>query len=103
MHEGIILVRKLREFWFFYNSIAIFFTLGTLLLAGMAMWIQNWRTYGLAISLPMLIALVAIFVVPESARYALRLEWNGKVIRIFIFHFLYLFITEAKLVLSFLK
>jgi len=38
----------------------------------MAVWIKNWRIFGLAISVPMFIALIAIWVVPESARYAFK-------------------------------
>ncbi|CAL8106518.1 unnamed protein product [Orchesella dallaii] len=52
-------------------SIAIFYTLGTILLPLLATTISNWRIYALVISLPMLLALLALFFVPESARWLL--------------------------------
>ncbi|XP_021947049.2 organic cation transporter protein [Folsomia candida] len=52
-------------------SIAVFYTMGTLILPWLAVWIRNWRVYGLVISLPMLLGLSAIFLVPESARWLL--------------------------------
>lgn len=51
-----------------FFSIAIFYTLGTLLIPVLAWYISNWKTYALVISLPMLLALLALFFVPESAR-----------------------------------
>jgi MFS family permease len=52
-------------------SIAVFYTLGTLILPWLAVWVGNWQIYGLAIALPMLLGLLAIFFVPESARWLL--------------------------------
>jgi len=50
-------------------SIAIFYTIGTLILPWLFLGIGNWRIFALAISLPMSLAIVAIFLVPESARF----------------------------------
>ncbi|CAG7691839.1 unnamed protein product [Allacma fusca] len=52
-------------------SIAVFYTIGSLLVPGLFLLIRNWRWFGLATSLPMLLGLVAIFIVPESARWLL--------------------------------
>lgn len=49
-------------------SIAIFYTMGTLFLPLLAYVIKDWRYFTMAISLPMLFAVIVIFFVPESAR-----------------------------------
>jgi len=49
----------------------VFYTLGTILLPLLAQLIGNWQIYGLVISLPMLLGVFAIFLVPESARWLL--------------------------------
>ncbi|ODM94683.1 Organic cation transporter 1 [Orchesella cincta] len=67
-------------------SIAIFYTLGTILLPFLAQLIGNWRIYALVISLPMLLALLALFFVPESARWLLskgRAKEATKILRSF--------------------
>ncbi|CAG9782691.1 unnamed protein product [Diatraea saccharalis] len=55
--------------WVANMSIALYFGGGCLVLPWLAVWIGDWRTLLLATSLPMLIAIGAPFVVPESARW----------------------------------
>ncbi|KAJ2944014.1 hypothetical protein O0L34_g8340 [Tuta absoluta] len=62
--------------WIANMSIAIYFGGGCLALPWIAIWIGNWKILLLATSLPMMIVLAAIFVVPESARW---LSSQGKV------------------------
>ncbi|KAI5635853.1 sugar transporter domain-containing protein [Phthorimaea operculella] len=62
--------------WIANMSIAIYFGGGCLALPWIALWISNWKILLLATSLPMMIVLAAIFVVPESARW---LSSQGKV------------------------
>ncbi|XP_059049275.1 organic cation transporter protein-like [Achroia grisella] len=55
--------------WVANMSIALFFGSGCLVLPWLALWIGDWRQLVLATSLPMLVALAAPFLVPESARW----------------------------------
>ena len=49
-------------------SIALFYTCGTTVLPWIAWAISDWRVLSLATAVPMLAALVAYWIVPESAR-----------------------------------
>ncbi|XP_072935466.1 solute carrier family 22 member 3-like [Epargyreus clarus] len=64
--------------WVANLSIAVYFGGGCILLPWLALWISDWRFFALATSLPMLLVLVAPFVVPESARWLVS---NGRVDR----------------------
>ena len=49
-------------------SIAIFYTAGTTLLPWIAWAIGDWRNFSLITAVPMAAALLAYWIVPESAR-----------------------------------
>jgi len=50
-------------------SIAIFYTIGGLIVPWLAVLVGDWRLYTIVLSVPMLLGLLAYFLVPESARY----------------------------------
>jgi MFS transporter, OCT family, solute carrier family 22 (organic cation transporter), member 13 len=49
-------------------SIAIYFTLATVLMPWMAYFIADWKLFCLATSMPLLLAVFTPWIVPESAR-----------------------------------
>jgi len=51
-------------------AIALFYSTGSVLLPWIAWGIGDWRKFSLATSVPMSFALLAYWIVPESARYA---------------------------------
>ncbi|XP_048004281.1 solute carrier family 22 member 3-like [Leguminivora glycinivorella] len=52
--------------WVANMSIALYFGGGCVVLPWLALWLSDWRTFTLVTSLPMLVALVTPFLVPES-------------------------------------
>ncbi|XP_037963798.2 solute carrier family 22 member 3 isoform X1 [Plutella xylostella] len=55
--------------WVANLSIAMFFGGGCVLLPFMALWISNWRTLSIVMSIPSLLVLLAPFTIPESTRW----------------------------------
>ncbi|NWX83257.1 S22A3 protein, partial [Nothoprocta pentlandii] len=62
--------------------IQIFFTLGIMILPGIAYWIPNWQGIQLAISLPNFLFLVYYWAVPESPRWLLTRKKGEKALKI---------------------
>ncbi|KAJ8706378.1 hypothetical protein PYW08_011004 [Mythimna loreyi] len=50
-------------------SIAVYFTFAACLLPWIALWVADWKTYTLIISVPLVLAVLTPWVVPESARW----------------------------------
>ncbi|XP_059470665.1 organic cation transporter protein [Neocloeon triangulifer] len=59
-------------------SIAIYFTLGTVMLPWMAYFIADWKLFCVATSMPLLLAVLTPWIVPESARWLVS---QGKIDR----------------------
>ncbi|KAF4533431.1 hypothetical protein B566_EDAN001156 [Ephemera danica] len=57
-------------------SIAIYFTMATVLMPWMAYFISNWRLFCVATSAPLILAVLTPWIVPESARWLVS---QGKV------------------------
>ncbi|KGL81406.1 Solute carrier family 22 member 3, partial [Tinamus guttatus] len=62
--------------------IQIFFTLGVMLLPGIAYWIPNWQGIQLAISLPNFLFMLYYWAVPESPRWLLTRKKGEKALKI---------------------
>ncbi|NWJ02857.1 S22A3 protein, partial [Crypturellus undulatus] len=62
--------------------IQIFFTLGIMILPGIAYWIPNWQGIQLAISLPNFLFLLYYWAVPESPRWLLTRKKGEKALKI---------------------
>ncbi|CAH0722971.1 unnamed protein product, partial [Brenthis ino] len=63
-------------------SIATYFGGGCLVLPWIALWISDWKKLSLAMSLPMLLVLVAPLIVPESARWLVSKGKVDKAVRV---------------------
>ncbi|NXA37718.1 S22A3 protein, partial [Eudromia elegans] len=62
--------------------IQMFFTLGIMILPGIAYWIPNWQGIQLAISLPNFLFLLYYWAVPESPRWLLTRKKGEKALKI---------------------
>ncbi|KFV88183.1 Solute carrier family 22 member 3 [Struthio camelus australis] len=62
--------------------IQIFFTLGIMILPGIAYWVPNWQGIQLAISLPNFLFLLYYWAVPESPRWLLTRKKREKALKI---------------------
>uniref|UniRef100_A0A8C6Z988 Solute carrier family 22 member 3 n=1 Tax=Nothoprocta perdicaria TaxID=30464 RepID=A0A8C6Z988_NOTPE len=62
--------------------IQIFFTLGIMILPGIAYWIPSWQGIQLAISLPNFLFLLYYWAVPESPRWLLTRKKGEKALKI---------------------
>lgn len=57
-------------------SIAIFFTMAACMLPWIAYYLANWRILAVVTSAPLLLAVFTPLVVPESARFVLKILLN---------------------------
>ncbi|XP_013800884.1 solute carrier family 22 member 3 [Apteryx mantelli] len=62
--------------------IQMFFTLGIMILPGIAYWVPNWQGIQLAISLPNFLFLLYYWAVPESPRWLLTRKKGEKALKI---------------------
>uniref|UniRef100_A0A336MA72 CSON007857 protein n=1 Tax=Culicoides sonorensis TaxID=179676 RepID=A0A336MA72_CULSO len=63
-------------------SIGMFFTAAMCLVPWIAIWCEEWRIFVLVTSVPIALALLAPFVVPESARWLLSMDRVEKCVKI---------------------
>uniref|UniRef100_A0A6A7FYK0 Organic cation transporter protein-like n=1 Tax=Hirondellea gigas TaxID=1518452 RepID=A0A6A7FYK0_9CRUS len=63
-------------------SIAIFYTLGTVLVPWFAIWVSDWRLFSVLCAVPMMFGAMAYFLVPESVRWLMSQGRTAESIKI---------------------